>query len=120
MGRSGTLDQEVEQDGGEEDDTEWLKEQENRLRKYERLLDRHAKEGLKLPAGATYQHTVMRVTTMTEPALSRRCDPAFSTFYCLFTAFPFLFTVFSLSFLDLPLPFHCLSIPFHCLFTVFP
>jgi hypothetical protein len=43
-----------------------------RLRRYDRLFRRHAEEGLQLPETASYQHTVMRVDTMSEAALSNR------------------------------------------------
>jgi hypothetical protein len=42
------------------------------MRKYERLIERHLKEGLELPKNATYVHTVMRVKTMTQPRLFGR------------------------------------------------
>ena len=35
-------------------------------------MERHAKNGVKLPPNATYRHTVHRVLSMSEKALSRR------------------------------------------------
>jgi hypothetical protein len=46
--------------------------QAERERRYERLFLRHAEEGLELPETASYGHTVMRVDTMSEAALSNR------------------------------------------------
>ena len=43
-----------------------------RERRYQRLLERHEAEGLDLPETASYNHTVMRVTSMSEKALSNR------------------------------------------------
>ena len=40
--------------------------------RYKRLMERHAKNGVKLPPNATYRHTVHRVLSMSEKALSRR------------------------------------------------
>eukprot|EP00938_MAST-03A_sp_MAST-3A-sp1_P001592 g1592.t1 len=45
---------------------------EEQLDKYKRLMERHAKNGVKLPPNATYRHTVHRVLSMSEKALSRR------------------------------------------------
>ena len=58
---------------GEEEDPELVAAREAaRERRYERLMRRHAVEGLELPANASYAHTVMRVDTMSEAALSNR------------------------------------------------
>eukprot|EP01134_Creolimax_fragrantissima_P003614 CFRG3614T1 len=42
------------------------------LAKYDKLLEKHKAAGLKLPATATYGHTLYRVRTMSEEALERR------------------------------------------------
>jgi hypothetical protein len=42
------------------------------MAKYERLLQRHLNQGLVLPPTASYEHTVMRVKTMSEKRLSTR------------------------------------------------
>ena len=58
---------------GEEEDPDLVAKREaDRERRYERLMRRHAVEGLELPANASYAHTVMRVDTMSEAALSNR------------------------------------------------
>ena len=59
-------------DAPEEDDEAAAAREEQRMRRYERLFRRHAEEGLQLPETATYRHTVMRVDTMSEAALSNR------------------------------------------------
>ena len=45
---------------------------ENRAQLYKELLGRHNENGLKLPPTATYEHTVMRVETMSEKRLHTR------------------------------------------------
>ena len=45
---------------------------EEQLEKYKRLMEKHAQNGIKLPPNATYRHTVHRVLSMSEKALSRR------------------------------------------------
>jgi len=43
--------------------------EEDRQRKYGRLLERHARDGVDLPPRATYEHTLRRVLSMSEKAL---------------------------------------------------
>ena len=40
--------------------------------RYSKLLEKHASNGVKLPPNATYQHTVMRVLSMSEKRLETR------------------------------------------------
>jgi hypothetical protein len=53
----------------EEEDAEY---ETRRIAKYERLLAKHAMDGLKLPPRATYAHTVHRVLSMSQKALLNR------------------------------------------------
>ena len=53
----------------EEEDAEY---ETRRMAKYERLLAKHAMDGLKLPPRATYAHTVHRVLSMSQKALLNR------------------------------------------------
>ena len=53
----------------EEEDAEY---EARRMAKYERLLAKHAMDGLKLPPRATYAHTVHRVLSMSQKALLNR------------------------------------------------
>jgi hypothetical protein len=49
-----------------------LARQIQRTKLYKELLGRHNHNGLKLPPSATYEHTVMRVVTMTDKKLKTR------------------------------------------------
>jgi hypothetical protein len=73
---SGLSDDVVRHMEARSDDPEAREAQEEfdraRRAKYERLMERHAQSGLKLPPNATYAHTVHRVLSMSEKALSTR------------------------------------------------
>eukprot|EP00472_Partenskyella_glossopodia_P006278 CAMPEP_0197523628 /NCGR_PEP_ID=MMETSP1318-20131121/8527_1 /TAXON_ID=552666 /ORGANISM="Partenskyella glossopodia, Strain RCC365" /LENGTH=250 /DNA_ID=CAMNT_0043076385 /DNA_START=38 /DNA_END=787 /DNA_ORIENTATION=- len=49
-----------------------IEEAKRRDARYQKLVEAHLQNGVKLPPNATYAHTYMRVRTMSEPKLLRR------------------------------------------------